>query len=178
MYSNIFFNYRTSEINLWEYENGVKVHKKLPAPLYFYYKDKTLKNSEYKTIYGDPARRIECDNWKNYKQKIERFKSTGLQLFESDVPIETKFIISHYLGQELKIPKFDIWYIDIEVHSTKGFPKPEDAHSPITIITIWSTKDNKYYIFAEKDFDETFLKESGEAYTKFIFQSERCVCAS
>jgi DNA polymerase elongation subunit (family B) len=165
-------DHRRSEIVLFEYEGDIKVQKRLPAPLYFYYKDKTLKNPDYKTIFGDPARRIECDTWKNYKQKIERFKSTGLQLFESDVPIETKFIISHYLGQELKIPKFDIWYIDIEVHSTSGFPKPEDANSPITIITVWSTKDNKYYIFAEKDFDTKFLDDANENYTKFIYKNE------
>jgi DNA polymerase elongation subunit (family B) len=165
-------DHRRSEVILWEYENGVKVQKRLPAPLYFYYKDKTLKNPDYRTIFGDPARKIECDTWTNYKKKVEKFKSTGLQLFESDVPIETKFIISNYLGQELTIPKFDIWYIDIEVHSVKGFPKPEDAHSPITIITVWSTRDNKYYIFAEKDFDDTFLKESKEDFTKFIFKNE------
>jgi DNA polymerase elongation subunit (family B) len=172
MYSNVFMDHRRSEINLWEYENGVKVHKKLPAPLYFYYKDKALKNSEFTTIYGDPARKIECNTWGEYKKKVERLKATGLELYESDVPIETKFIISHYLGQELKVPKFDIWYLDIEVHSEKGFPKPEDAEAPITILTIWSSKDNQYYIFAEKDFDGKFLDDAGEAYSKFIYDSE------
>jgi len=172
MYSNVYMDHRKSQIIYWEYENGVKVKKTAPAPLYFYYKDKALKNPDYHTIYGDPARRIECEKWYDYKQKIDRLKASGLELYESDVPIETKFIISNYLGQTLKVPKFDIWYIDIEVHSEKGFPKPEEANYPITIITVWSTKDDMYYIFAEKDFDTKFLETAGEKFKKFIFPSE------
>jgi DNA polymerase elongation subunit (family B) len=172
MYSNVFMDHRKSEIQYWEYENGVKIHKTVPAPLFFYYKDKTLKNPEYHTIFGDPARKIECARWNDYKQKRDRLKATGMELYESDVPLETKFIIENYMGQELKVPKFDIWYLDIEVHSDRGFPKAEEANYPITVITVWSTKDDKYYIFAERDFDTKFLDDRGEKFSKFIFASE------
>jgi DNA polymerase elongation subunit (family B) len=172
MYSNIFVDYRKSEICLWEYEDDKKVLKRLPAPLFFFLKDKLLKNPEYKTIFGDPARKIETDTIYAYKKKIERLKASGMELFESDIPLETKFIVSHYLGQELTIPDFDIWLLDIEVHSEKGFPKPEDANSPITIITVWSTKQQKYFIFAERDFNTDFLDIANEKYEKTIIANE------
>jgi DNA polymerase elongation subunit (family B) len=172
MYSSIYFSPLGSEVYCWEYENGRKVLSKNPAPLFFYVKDTNNKDSEYKTIFGDPAKRVEFSSWRKYKDAIERYREWGTQTFESDVAIETKFVISNYLGMELKVPKFDVHFLDIEVHSEVGFPRPEDANSPITIITTWSTKHEKFFIFAEKDFDESFITAAGEKCEKFIFDKE------
>lgn len=171
MYSNVYFAKNKSLIHCWEYdENGEKVHKTSPAPLYFFVKKD---GGEFKTIFGDAAKKVECDRYGEYKEKIENYKSMDMDLFESDVPIETKFIVNEYLGKELKVPKFNIHYIDIEVHSTEGFPKPEDANYPIVIITIWSTKHNKFFVFSEKDFDTSPMeKEHGEQFEKFVFAKE------
>jgi len=172
MYSSIYFSPRESQVYCWEYENGRKVLNKHPAPLFFYVKDTNSKDSEYKTIFGDPAKRVEFTSWRKYKDAIERYREWGTQTFESDVAIETKFVITNYLGLELKVPKFDVHFLDIEVHSEVGFPRPEDANSPITIITTWSTKHEKFFIFAEKDFDESFITAAGEKCEKFIFDKE------
>lgn len=171
MYSSVYFAKNKSLIHYWEYnEDGEKVHKTAPAPLYFFVKKE---EGEYKTIFGDKAKRVDCNRYGEYKEKIENYKSMEMDLYESDVPIETKFIVNEYLGKELKVPKFNIHYIDIEVHSTEGFPKPEDANYPIVIITIWSTKHNKFFVFAEKDFDTTAMeKEHGETFEKFIYAKE------
>jgi DNA polymerase elongation subunit (family B) len=172
MYSSIYFSPKDSEVYCWEYENGVKVLTKYPAPLFFYVKDTNNKDTEYKTIYGDPAKRVEYTSWRKYKDAIERYHEWGTQTFESDVAVETKFIISNYLGLELKVPTFDIHFLDIEVHSDVGFPRPEDANFPITIITTWSTKHEKFFIFAQKDFDTSFITSNGEKCEKFIFEKE------
>jgi DNA polymerase elongation subunit (family B) len=168
MYSSIYFNKSRSTIHLWEYIDGVKVYNKYDAPLYFYKEDKT---GEYTSITGEKLKRVECSTYGEYLEKIENLKAMGKKLYETDVPIDAKFIIEHYVGQELQPPKFDIHFLDIEVHSEDGFPSPEKADHPVTIITIWSTKHNKFFIFAEKDFDVTFLRE-GESCQKFICSEE------
>lgn len=171
MYSNVYFSRRKSLIHYWEYdESGEKKHNTAPAPLYFYTKSPT---GTYKTIFGDNAKRIDCDNLTEYKERTERYKEMGMGLFESDIPVETKFIVNNYLGKELKVPKFDIHFLDIEVHSEEGFPKPEDANFPIVIITVWSTKHNKFFVFTEKDFDTTKLeKEHNEVFVKYVHPKE------
>jgi DNA polymerase elongation subunit (family B) len=168
MYSSVFFNRNRSTVHLWEYIDGVRVYSKHDAPMYFYTNDET---GEYTSIFGDKAKKIECPTYGEMKEKAETYRNMGKKIFESDVPVETKFIIDRYIGKELVIPKFNIHFIDIEVHSEEGFPKPEDADYPITIITIWSTKDQKYYIFAEKDFEVDFLKEN-ETCEKMVAGSE------
>lgn len=168
MYSSVFFNRNSSSIHLWEYIDGEKVYSKCDSPLYFY---ADSAEGDYTSIFGDKASKINCNTYSDLKEKAETYKNMGKKVFESDVPIETKFIIDRYLGKELVIPKFDIQYIDIEVHSEEGFPKPSEAAYPITIITIWSTKYNKYFIFAEKDFEVDFL-EGTETCDKIIFPTE------
>lgn len=171
MYSYVFYDKRKNKILCWEYENNEKVLNTFDPPLKFYILSND-QNSEYKTIFGNPAKVIECKNWFLYKQEIEKYKSKGYDLFESDVPIETKFIIEHYLGMDLKIPILDTYFLDIEVHSEDGFPNPNDADYPIRIITIWSTKEKKFFIFAEKDFNSKFLIDNNESFEKFIYSNE------
>jgi DNA polymerase elongation subunit (family B) len=168
MYSSVYFNRNRSSIHLWEYVDGVKVYSKCDAPMYFYADNK---DGEYTSIFGDKASKIDCNTYSDLKEKAETYKNMGKKVFESDVPIETKFIIDRYLGKELTIPKFDIQFIDIEVHSEEGFPKPADAAYPVTIITIWSTKYNKYYIFSEKEFVVDFLQDN-ETCDKMVFPTE------
>jgi DNA polymerase elongation subunit (family B) len=168
MYSAIYFSKSKSTIHLWEYINGVKVHNKFEAPMYFFKEDKS---GSFTSIYGEKLKKVECPTFREYTEKIESLKFMGKKLYESDVSIDSKFIIDHYIGQDLQPPKFDIHFLDIEVHSTDGFPSPDKAAHPITIITIWSTKHNKFFIFAEKDFDVNFLRE-GESCQKVICADE------
>lgn len=166
-YSNVYFHRKRSIMHYWEFnEKGEKEHKSCPAPLYFYSRDE---NGDFKTIYGDKVKKIECDTWGEFKQKIENYKNMGISVYETDVPIETKFIVQEYLGKQLELPNFDIHFMDIEVHSEEGFPDPENADYPITIIATWSTKDNKFYIFSEREFDDSFIEEDHQV---FIFDSE------
>lgn len=168
MYSYVYFNRNTNDIHLWQYnEKGEKEYVREKAPLYFFMKND---QGDYKSIYGDKLKKVPFDNWNKLKEAREMFKSAGRDLFESDIDVDNRFILDHFSGKELKIPQFDIHFLDIEVHSEKGFPKADLAEHPITIITVWSTKEKKYYIFAEKDFDRSFLK--GENAWIKIFDDE------
>lgn len=172
MYSYVYFNKFDSCIYCWEFEHHKKVLHTYPAPLYFYIEHKDS-SSEYRTIFGKPAKKLSFSKWSEYKNAVEKYKSHKIRIYESDVAIETKFIIEHYNGLELKIPQFKIFFIDIEVHSEEGFPKPEQADYPIKIITLWSLQQKKFFIFAEKDFDDSFLEKEQEQFEKFIFSDEK-----
>lgn len=169
-YSNVHFDRRKSEIHLWSYnDSGHKEHTIKPAPLYFYSENS---DGDYTTIDGRKAKRINCKTHREFKEKIAAKKSIGIETFESDVSIETKFIVGEYLGQSLPIPEFDIHYFDIEVQSDEGFPIAEEANYPVVAITVWSTKKQKFTIFAEKEFDDSFMSESTEEYEIIIDNDE------
>ena len=88
-YSNVFFDRRKSQVHLWEYdENGDKVHRTEPAPLYFYV---ASRNGDFKTIDGRKAKKVECSTSGEFREKIGDAKSMGLETFESDVSIEDGF---------------------------------------------------------------------------------------
>lgn len=157
MYSAVYFQKSNSKIHWWEYdEDGNKTHFMDSAPLYYFVKSK---NGEYKSIYGDSLKKVEFENYAKMKNSRYTNKDIGRDMFESDVPVENRFILDKWAGQTLNSPPLDIHYVDIEVHSERGFPTPDDADHPITIITVWSTKHHKYFIFAEKPFDTKFLED-------------------
>jgi DNA polymerase elongation subunit (family B) len=155
----------------WEYQDGIKKQLETDMPLYFYVEDK---DGEYKTITGKPAKKLEFDRWKKFKEKRDKLREYNVKLYESDISLHTKFICNHYYGVELKPQKqFNIFFLDIEVHLESGFPKPEEAEGKITVISIFSTRDQKYYVLAEKDFDASFIKERhGFEYQKRIHSTE------
>lgn len=158
MYSSVYLSRRTSKIHYWEYdENGKKCYKSEPAPLYFFMKSP---DGEYTSLFGDKLKKLNFIEWEKYKNAKEMFKNSNNELFESDIAVENRFILDKYSNKEKVIPKYEVLFFDIEVHSEKGFPKPETAEHPIVIITLYSTKDEKFYIFSEKDFDRSFLPKS------------------
>lgn len=162
MFSSVYFSRRSSKIHYWEYdEKGKKRYNSAPAPLYFYMKSE---EGEYTSIYGDKLKKISFTEYEKYKNSREMFKNAGHELFESDISIENRFILDHYSDKKMVIPKYNIYFIDIEVHSEEGFPVADKADHPITIITVYSTTEEKYYIFAEKEFNGDFLPESTEVF--------------
>lgn len=157
-YSSVYFSRMSSNVHFWEYDDeGNKKHLTEKAPLYFYMKSD---KGDFTSIYGDTLKKMVFESWNEYKESKEMFKAAGRELFESDVDIDNRFILDRYSSKEMKIPKLDVHFLDIEVHSEKGFPKATLAEHPITIITIYSTKDKKYYIFSEKDFDRSRIPEN------------------
>ena len=171
MLSYAYTDYFKSKIIYWEYRDGIKHQCDADMPLYFYIEDK---EGEYKTIQGKTAKKLEYERWGKFKEKREKMREYGVKLYESDISLQTKFICNHYYGVDLKMPKeFNIFFLDIEVHLEHGFPRAEDAEGKITLITIFSTRDKKYYVFSEKDFDASFIKEKhGCEYVKRVHSTE------
>lgn len=107
--------------------------------------------SEYKTIKGKPVQRLEFDSIPDAREHLQKYRADGLVHGNTDFP--TMFIHENYPEDttEFDINQIRIWFWDIEVDSSNGFPDPKKALSEILTITIYDTKDKKYHILYTTD---------------------------
>lgn len=116
-------------------------------------------------VYGEQLKKIICDNplsvWDSQKQHGLRTKFT--KHWEADIPFLRRFLIDigvtdgfTLLNDSDVVRYTDIVpsdspneetltvIIDIEVLTTKRFPDPDIAETPITIATVWDNISKKY----------------------------------
>ena len=129
MYQNIYFDIKTQKVHIWDDEKGYYV---IPYKRYAYVKDR---NGSHVSLYGDKLR------------KVFKFDSDTPNLFESDVPPETRVLVDQYTDSEELSINHNIMMIDIEVEVTEGFPMPEDANNKITSIAVYDSNSDTYYAF-------------------------------
>jgi DNA polymerase elongation subunit (family B) len=129
MYQNIYFDIKTQKVHIWDDEKGYYV---IPYKRYAYVKDR---NGSHVSLYGDKLR------------KVFKFDADTPNLFESDVPPETRVLVDQYADSEELSTNHNIMMIDIEVEVTEGFPMPEDANNRITSIAVYNSDDDTYYAF-------------------------------
>jgi DNA polymerase elongation subunit (family B) len=111
-------------------------------------------DSKWKTIDGYGARpihfesMIEARDWTKKYDGVEGFKFYGNTNYIS------QFICSEFPNDiQFKRGLINSCNIDIEVHSTEGFPLPEEAKYPITAICMKSSKSNIYHVFGTGEYD-------------------------
>ena len=129
MYQNIYFDMKTQKVHIWDDEKGYYV---MPYKRYAYVKDR---NGSHVSLYGDKLR------------KVFKFDSDTPNLFESDIPPETRVLVDQYTDSEELSTNHNIMMIDIEVEVTEGFPMPEDANNKITSIAVYDSNSDTYYAF-------------------------------
>lgn len=172
MLSYVYPDYRSKKIVYWEYDDqGNKNRLEADMPLYFYIEDE---DGDYKTVTGKNAKRLEFNTYKQLKEKRDELKSYGVKLYESDISLQTKFICNNYYGIELKLPKgFNVFKLDIETFLETGFPHPDKAEGEVTLISIYSTRNQKYTVFSCRDFDKSFVKiKTGVECEKRLYNDE------
>ena len=129
MYQNIYYENRKNKVHIWDDEKGYYV---IPYKRYAYIKDRS---GTHVSLYGDKLR------------KVFKFDAETPNLFESDVPPETRILVDQYADSEELSTDHNIMMIDIEVEVTEGFPKPEDANNKITSIAVYDSNSDTYYAF-------------------------------
>ena len=133
MYQNIYYENRKNKVHIWDDEKGYYV---IPYKRYAYIKDRS---GTHVSLYGDKLR------------KVFKFDAETPNLFESDVPPETRVLVDQYKDSEELSTNHNIMMIDIEVEVTDGFPMPEDANNRITSIAVYNSDDDTYYAFVLDD---------------------------
>jgi hypothetical protein len=99
----------------------------------FRYAYRKSPNGKFKSVYGDTL------------DKVTNFNETDDELFESDVPMETRALIDLYGDTDEMSTNHRVVYIDIEVDSTGGFPNVEEADKEITAIALYDQLSTTYY---------------------------------
>ena len=97
MYKNIFYERRTNKIHLWDDKKG---HLIIPFKKYAYVKNST---GLHYTLNGDKVK------------KVYDWDSDDPNLFESDVPIPTRFLVDQYTESEEVSEGIRTIFFDIEV---------------------------------------------------------------
>ena len=90
MYQNCYFDNKKQTVHIWDDEKG---YFTLPYKRYAYVKDR---NGHHISLYGDRLR------------KVYRFEPDTPNLFESDVPPETRTLVDQYTeSEELSRPSYN-----------------------------------------------------------------------
>ena len=129
MYQNVFYDKRKNKVHVWDDRRG---HLIVPYKKYAYVKHSsglhhTLDGSKVKKVYtwddDDPG------------------------LYESDVPITTRFLVDQYTDSDDVAEGNRTFYFDIEVEVVDGFPDVEKAETAITSIAIYDEIMKKYICY-------------------------------
>lgn len=153
MYQSIFYNRKDGKIHIWDDRNGhasVKYKR-------FAYRKKI--GGKYKSIYGDSLEKIECDN-----PRIP-------DLFQSDVPVETDFLINAYGDSDEVSTGHRMVILDIEVDSTGGYPKIDNPKQKITAIALYDAVAKHYFCYV-LDEDKLVVSRTENDKTIIAFENE------
>ena len=129
MYQAIHYESRKNKIHIWDDKSG---HLVVPYKKYAYI---TNSSGQHFTLDGDKVK------------KIYKWEEGTPGLFESDVPITTRFLVDQYTDSDDVSVGHRKLFFDIEVEVTDGFPSVAKADNTITSIALYDDLLHKYYCF-------------------------------
>jgi len=149
MFKNCFYNTRRSMIHLWEQVGGKDLYTEIPWTPYVFLKSP---KGSVKTLDGIPVVKRDFETYNDYYN----FTKDRYDIFENKSRPEIQFLAERYHGipdDDLEVPNLLVYYLDIEVAvESSGFPKPEDANDPISLISIKNGRTGKTYSFGSKPY--------------------------
>ena len=128
-YQNIHIDKQSGTVHLWDDGAG---YANFPFPRYAY---KKSPGGRYRSIYGDEL------------TKVTNFSDNDPELFESDLPPETRILIDAYEDSDEPSGGHNVVVIDIEVDSEGGFPNIKEGDKEITAIALYDSLTTKYYAY-------------------------------
>lgn len=133
------------EVIVWERTPEGRVSKRFRAPYNFYVKSTS---GTHETIYGDKVKLYEFSTYREFQKAREDLKSSGIELFESDIPSEIKILSQHYYN--VTAPKLNITFYDIEVdyNTANGFSSVANPYAPINSVALYHQWKKEYVVIA------------------------------
>ena len=116
-------------MHLWDDKTGYHV---IPFKKYAY-----VKNSNGHHVSLDGKR----------VKKVFKWDKDDPQLYESDVPQTTRFLVDQYTDSDEPSTGHTTMFFDIEVEVTDGFPDVMEAKNTITSIAFWDSIEQVYYCY-------------------------------
>jgi DNA polymerase elongation subunit (family B) len=133
-------------------ENGRHVKLKIAYMPTLYLPSK--KETKYKSLDGIYLDEMKFSSIREARDFVSQYEDVeGFSIY-GNTRYDCAFISDEHLNEDIQwnIRDISIAYLDIEVSSENGFPKPEEAKEPITAITIKSTMDSMFHVFAYGDY--------------------------
>ena len=170
MYVDAFIDREHDEIVVIERIDNERIIRREPIDYSFYVKDK---NGGFRSIFGDPLRKIPIDNRKDFYMTRKKYNKEDI--FESDVNRVHKFLSENY-GEE-DIPEPHIGYIDIEVGFTpeNKYSNSDLAENPIISVSVTNGQTGETHILALPPSTLTF-DESVEIINQVTDKGEIYAC--
>lgn len=149
MFKNIWYDYRKSQIHLWEQIKGENLYSVINYVPYFFVPDKS---GMIKSIYEEPVRKVFSETYQSHNKKQENIFNDGTKVYENKMKPEIQFLVDRYYkipDIDFTPPKLNVVSIDIEVLFDGGFSHDfiEKALGKITIISLNVLNENKTYVF-------------------------------
>jgi DNA polymerase elongation subunit (family B) len=158
MLRNIFYDRRRSIIHHWLYdETGESVYRKVHFKPYLYVPCVDPTKQHAIGIDEKPLTKREFISEWERNDFLKTYK--GVPYF--NFPATQQYLLENYYTkdiQELTSQPLRTFFFDIEVIADE-FPDPKDAKFPITSITIFDTKTQKYYVWGTKIYDQYSCKD-------------------
>ena len=129
MYQAIHYEKRKNKIHIWDDKRG---HLIVPFKKYAYVKNQT---GLHFTLDGDKVKKVY--DWDNEDPNV----------FESDVPILTRFLVDQYTDSDDVSEGIRTLFFDIEVEVVDGFPDVMKANEKITSIAFYDELTEKYFCY-------------------------------
>ena len=129
MYQALHYDRRKNKIHVWDDKKG---HLIIPFKKYAYVKSPT---GFHHTLDGDKVKKVY--DWDNEDPN----------LYESDVPIPTRFLVDQYTDSDEPSEGVRTLFFDIEVEVVDGFPDVMKANEKITSIAFYDELTEKYFCY-------------------------------
>lgn len=127
MYQNIYVDKKGEVVYLWDDERGFA---SFPFQKYAY---RRRTGGQYRSMFGDEL------------EKTVHFDPRDMNVFEGDVPVETRILIDAYETSNEPSKGHRVLIFDIEVNIEGGFPNVSTADKDITAIALYDKVANQYY---------------------------------
>jgi DNA polymerase elongation subunit (family B) len=132
------------EITVWERTDEGRIEKTYRAPYYFYTKDE---DGDETSIFGDKLIRHDFRTSKEFNFARSECKSSGIEMFESDILPELRVLSEQYYNKPA--PILNITFLDIEVdYDIKiGFSDVANPYAPINSIAIYHKHQDRTVVY-------------------------------
>ena len=183
-YTNVYK--RGNYIYFRGFKNGKRVSEKIPFQPTFYVRDGN-KDSPYKSLWGEPLKKLKFNSINESKEFIDRYKETSNFPIYGNINLAYQFINKLFPGTiQFDMSLMKILTIDIETSTEYGFPDTRQAQEEVLLITTqdYNTKeitsfgckpyivkkDNCTYIKCEDEMDllRKFIKHIKSDYPDII----------
>jgi DNA polymerase elongation subunit (family B) len=157
--------------------NGKRISKRMEYEPRLY--EPSNKPTPFKTIHGEYLHEFKFDSIREARDYVKQNENVANKKIFGNAKYEYCYIADNYVGDvDWDQSLINIAYIDIEVGSENGFPKPEEASEPITAICLkysrghtwafgcgdYETKGDEIYVKCKDEY--TLCKKFLEVWTE------------